>query len=371
MESRLYEFLMTVLIFGVIFITGFIMPDAVRKDICFGIRIPDNGIDEDAVKSAKSDYRKRYLVSCGMYMIIVLAAAWYNYSEWFMAVAMVIFILLLYINYYISYRNMKHVKENAGRVEHKEYVIVDTDFRNKKNKIRVSPLWFLIPFGFAIADFISGIVFYPSIPQKVAVHWNIAGTPDGFVEKSYRTVMQMPVNLVVITSIMYIAYWFVKRAKQQTDTKNSSESIQRNVKFRYASSAYIAGISIAVAVIESMSYCKATGILAISRSLYEAVYVLFMIAVMVSTLLLIVLVGQGGSRLKLGGREKKVYTGQERNDDQLWKMGLFYYNPADPSIMVEKRFGIGWTINFGNKAALVGFIVLIAAVIFCSIFMTL
>lgn len=25
-----------------------------------------------------------------------------------------------------------------------------------------------------------------------------------------------------------------------------------------------------------------------------------------------------------------------------------YNNPNDPSLMVNKRFGIGWTINFGN-----------------------
>jgi uncharacterized membrane protein len=28
---------------------------------------------------------------------------------------------------------------------------------------------------------------------------------------------------------------------------------------------------------------------------------------------------------------------------------MFYYNPDDPALVVEKRFGIGWTLNFGNR----------------------
>jgi uncharacterized membrane protein len=34
-----------------------------------------------------------------------------------------------------------------------------------------------------------------------------------------------------------------------------------------------------------------------------------------------------------------------------WKGGLIYYNPADPSLMVEKWSGLGWTLNFARPAA--------------------
>jgi uncharacterized membrane protein len=30
---------------------------------------------------------------------------------------------------------------------------------------------------------------------------------------------------------------------------------------------------------------------------------------------------------------------------------MFYVNPDDPAILVEKRFGIGYTLNFGRPAA--------------------
>jgi uncharacterized membrane protein len=30
---------------------------------------------------------------------------------------------------------------------------------------------------------------------------------------------------------------------------------------------------------------------------------------------------------------------------------VFYVNPDDPALFVERRFGIGYTINFGHRGA--------------------
>ncbi|HET8912987.1 MAG TPA: DUF5808 domain-containing protein [Ktedonobacteraceae bacterium] len=37
-----------------------------------------------------------------------------------------------------------------------------------------------------------------------------------------------------------------------------------------------------------------------------------------------------------------------RDDDRYWSGGLLYNNPDDPDLFVSKRFGIGWTLNFGH-----------------------
>jgi len=43
----------------------------------------------------------------------------------------------------------------------------------------------------------------------------------------------------------------------------------------------------------------------------------------------------------------------DRNNYELWKWGIFYYNPKDPNIMVEKGNGLGWTFNFGHNVSFV------------------
>jgi uncharacterized membrane protein len=40
-------------------------------------------------------------------------------------------------------------------------------------------------------------------------------------------------------------------------------------------------------------------------------------------------------------------VGPQRDD--YWKAGAFYWNPDDPAILVPKRVGIGYTLNFANK----------------------
>jgi Family of unknown function (DUF5808) len=57
-------------------------------------------------------------------------------------------------------------------------------------------------------------------------------------------------------------------------------------------------------------------------------------------------------------------TGQ-RPPDAAWK-GSFYSNPNDPALLVPKRFGIGYTLNFGNpwSWAVLGLVLLMAAVPF-------
>ena len=53
----------------------------------------------------------------------------------------------------------------------------------------------------------------------------------------------------------------------------------------------------------------------------------------------------------------------DRTPDVCWKLGIFYFNPDDPALFVEKRFGIGWTVNFANSK-----LVLVFGAIFLFIF---
>ena len=41
--------------------------------------------------------------------------------------------------------------------------------------------------------------------------------------------------------------------------------------------------------------------------------------------------------------------GERSTPDRCWKAGIFYVNRDDPSLFVEKRFGVGYTLNFGNR----------------------
>jgi uncharacterized membrane protein len=40
-----------------------------------------------------------------------------------------------------------------------------------------------------------------------------------------------------------------------------------------------------------------------------------------------------------------------RDDDTHWRGGLLYVNRDDPQLLVPRRFGVGWTLNFAHPVA--------------------
>lgn len=90
------------------------------------------------------------------------------------------------------------------------------------------------------------------------------------------------------------------------------------------------------------------GVLRINMGIFNFIILGISGIIIIGTIVLAVKIGQGGERLKL--REDKVIeTIHDRDDDNLWKLGnTIYYNPDDSSLFVEKRFGVGWTVNAGR-----------------------
>lgn len=53
-------------------------------------------------------------------------------------------------------------------------------------------------------------------------------------------------------------------------------------------------------------------------------------------------------------------------DDKHYKWAFFYYNRSDNRAFVPKRFGFGYTINFGNPYAVTGFVIFILLILFSA-----
>ena len=61
-------------------------------------------------------------------------------------------------------------------------------------------------------------------------------------------------------------------------------------------------------------------------------------------------VGQGGQRAVAAAARQEVHG--DATPDRAWKAGgLFYFNRHDPAMWVEKRVGLGYTLNIGNSRA--------------------
>jgi uncharacterized membrane protein len=45
---------------------------------------------------------------------------------------------------------------------------------------------------------------------------------------------------------------------------------------------------------------------------------------------------------------RSLSDARSNTDPHSWKGRLIYYNPADDAIVVPKRYGFGYTVNFGH-----------------------
>ncbi len=60
-----------------------------------------------------------------------------------------------------------------------------------------------------------------------------------------------------------------------------------------------------------------------------------------------------------------VLAAQRTTEDRFWKGGLLYFNPEDGALMVPKREGVGYTMNFGRPVSwvILGGLVVVAVVL--------
>ena len=67
------------------------------------------------------------------------------------------------------------------------------------------------------------------------------------------------------------------------------------------------------------------------------------------------------SRSSLAGPSSGGARVVNRDDDRLYRLGLFYLNRDDPAVVVPKRFGVGWTLNLARPATwrIVGAVVML------------
>ncbi len=57
-----------------------------------------------------------------------------------------------------------------------------------------------------------------------------------------------------------------------------------------------------------------------------------------------------------------------RKNPSNWKAGIFYFNPADPRVIVPKHISMmGWTLNFASPYAYISMIAIVMLIIASTI----
>src|SRR5690606_2966134 len=154
--------------------------------------------------------------------------------------------------------------------------------------------------------------------------------PDRFATKSVKTVFGLLAVQLIMIIIFVISNYSIKNAKQSLNPKNASVSSLKNRLFRQAWSRFTLVISILTQLLMSALQLATVFVNDVEIQWFIYLTIGYTILVIVYAIVLSMKYGQGGERLKMADSlEEKDILEYRYNEDQYWKLGVFYYNPAD------------------------------------------
>ncbi len=322
-------------------------PYLTRKTEQFGVGIPEAVYDHPEVAQLRKRYRNRNLLSGSLFAVLfVLGNVWATNMTMTILLpsGLIGQIVLGFTFYFQGHRKMRQLKSvHQWGQDQTAVIVVDTRFRT--GKVAVSPWWFLAFGVIIILTWLLGYGLFDRMPNRVPLHYNYLGQVDQWGIKSWKLIYFAPVMQLLISILMVFVYWIIGQSKQQVDPDNPEQSVVQNQVFRLRWSAFIVFVGMALLLVFTWMQATFLGLVK-TRWMIIGVPLLVGGLIVVAALVLAVTTGQGGSRLRFSqSKNGKLIN---RDEDRFWKLGMFYYNPDDPAIFVEKRFGIGWTNNFAQ-----------------------
>jgi uncharacterized membrane protein len=189
-----------------------------------------------------------------------------------------------------------------------------------------------------------------TLPDRWPVHWGIDGQPDRWADRTPRAVFGPLAGIGVMCALMFLIALGILHRSRRIEVTGAPAASER--AFQRAILWLLLGVECFLVLHMGglQLWPLWSGPANPDSVAWLAVGVIPL--VMLAVFFVFVRIGQGGSRLEPSPvRERPV---GDRTRDDCWKLGLFYVNRADAAVFVEKRFGIGYTVNFGNYWVWIG-----------------
>lgn len=355
---------------GIGFITGlgtlFLLLKFNDKSIYFGVRLPINFEITNELESI----RKKYLIQGALYQVLLLIITLILPREFIYTTAVLIILIYMGIVYFMFFKANAKVKAIKKRDKWSGYSenIVIVDLKNKKNlkeQKSIPKILIIFPIILTFINFIIGMYIYIStkdelIPSKFGDN----GVIEGYVTKGdimSIVDMFMPfISQIVLTLTTFIVYICIIKSKNIINGGEVENIKEYNTKVKNSSIYYITF---------SLTIC---GLLFIGMYFIdnEGMFWIAMIILIFIILSLFIYIAYYDKNIKPYRGTYEVKDGKtivNRDDDENYIGGMFYTNPSDPSLIIPKRVGIGWDLNYGNTKAKIFVIVVILILIITAV----
>jgi uncharacterized membrane protein len=203
----------------------------------------------------------------------------------------------------------------------------------------------------ALASGTYAMLSLDAMPARIPTLAHMWGFGNELTDKSVISVLLFPSINLVYSSFVALMAVLVAGAKRSVRGGSGGRSAEAQSAFRVASTHLFSVAAISFCLFFTVISAEMTKV-----SLGEAPRLGLTIG-WVSGAIILVLggglfrlmkkFGQGGALMESGSPEARLTGGLA--DNARWVLGMMYIDRTDPAFIVESRFGIGYTLNLGNR----------------------
>jgi len=336
----------------------YLMPRMTRPEVYFAVTVPSEFRDSAEGWSILKRYRVELAIFSVLALIVILAPARTGESTYALALTLGGFFLQGVGVFFAYYRARRQVLPHAvAPVTVREAALEPRPTRLPRGWLLQFP-----PFAMLAGTGLWLHTHWEQIPETFPVHWGANGQPNNWSTRSFTGVYgSLLMGVVLCAFIGFLAYAFLRwsRPVQAAGPQGERERrFRKMVGSILVATEYLLALQFTWVGLTPLSHPQAgpPGVVPI------LVIALGFVAVVV---VMVMRYGQGGTRL--AGAAASASGGAvpvgDRTPDKYWKLGLFYVNRDDPAVFIEKRFGVGYTVNFGHPGVWIGLAVLVAVTV--------
>jgi uncharacterized membrane protein len=341
-----------------VLVLALMLPSINSPAVPFGVRVPAQHSDDPTVLTQTRIYRWRVLaggiVAIGIGVVIYSVTG----ETLLLPLSVLMLVGVWYGCFFLANHEIRAAKAAGGWYEGvRQGIAVDTQLRT--DPPRFPWLWLVPALTVTLVTVAIGVIKYPSMPTMLAVHYGTKGVPNRVAVKSVGTAFSLVFVQISVTALLTgIAAAIIFRSRADLDPAHPVSSARWHRHYMSLGAKALLGL---VAMIDlgllGSSLLMWTGTVTSWAPLVVVLPIL--VAVVVAVVVL--------ARNNRARDEDEQDTGlSHRDDDKYWRGGLFYINREDPTLLVPRRFGLGWALNFGNPRAamvLAGVVALIGLLI--------
>lgn len=341
-------------------------PKFTREGIFFGVRIPYGFKELKEFKELEREYKRNYAISMLIPTIaLILIFFFAGMNAIIKSVLLYTYLIpaAMFLNYYKIYKKVLSIKKKSNWFEGKTQVVTVSLKRREDIKNYPSKLWFVIPAILIVFNIVITILRFPYLPDKLPLHYDINGQVNRWGDKSFSHFIAIFLVQVGLFALLYLIYRLILKGKLSISPINPEKSQETNELIKIISAKHI----IILAIVQQFIFVltNLNMLLILNLNLMTSLIVaLTLLTFLVIVLFAIKIYNLIKHPLKNNLDDEII----ERDDDEFWKMGLFYYNPDDPSLFVEKRIGIGWDFNYAHPVGKAVAIIIILTLLSSAIF---